>query len=274
MPQAQQLSTIKTYPIELPTRIADIETALMSDETVAVVENPDGDQTIAGGRLVLTALSNPSAPTVTPTGGAAGSQSYVVVANLGTVKTAASAAGSTGSGPTTLDATHFNTLVWAAVAGATSYDVYRTAGGAAQGKIASGLAVLTLVDDGLTGDTTTAPSINGTGTLSGALQDNLQIASGDGAITAFGRVLITKVTAAALTLAVPVAGAPSAGGQDGSVLSVTDTTGHAHTVTTPANGIVGSKHIATFGGTANNTLVLVAYNGIWYVVALGGSTIS
>jgi hypothetical protein len=75
-----------------------------------------------------------------------------------------------------------------------------------------------------------------------------------------------------------VAGLPSAGGQDGARVAVTDTSGYHHTVTTAASGIVGGYHIATSGGAAgagmNKTLILRAYNGTWYVEKLDGWTIS
>jgi hypothetical protein len=97
--------------------------------------------------------------------------------------------------------------------------------------------------------------------------------SADGAIgIKNGRVYITKGSACALTLALP-----TAGDDDGKVLEVTDTTGFAHTVTTPSNGINGSKHIATFAGGIGQKLRLEAYNGGWYCVMsppTGGVTIS
>ena len=89
-----------------------------------------------------------------------------------------------------------------------------------------------------------------------------------------GKVLITAAGTVALTLAAPVAGLPSAGGNDGQEVTIIDVGGHAHTVTTPTNGIVPSHHIATFGGVAGSFMVLAAYNGAWYPLANAGITFS
>lgn len=99
-----------------------------------------------------------------------------------------------------------------------------------------------------------------------------QKADDDGAISIKeGTVFVTKASAAALTLAAPTAGAQSAGGDDGRRLTVIDTTGYAHTVTTPANAINGNAHIVTMeagsplASAAGTQFVLRAYNGKWYV---------
>lgn len=89
-----------------------------------------------------------------------------------------------------------------------------------------------------------------------------------------GVVPITAGAAAALTLAAPNPGLPSAGGDDGKILSVISTTAFAHTVTTPANGINGSKHIATFAAAVDSFIQLVAYNGVWYATPQNGITLS
>lgn len=98
-------------------------------------------------------------------------------------------------------------------------------------------------------------------------------ASGAVAVTQ-GFCPITKAGVAVLTLALPVAGLPSAGGNDGQRLRFLDTGGHAHTITTPSNGINGNKLTATFGGTAAQFLDLTAYNGVWYEGANSGITLS
>lgn len=82
----------------------------------------------------------------------------------------------------------------------------------------------------------------------------------DGAVSLkCGTVMITKGTAAALTLALPVAG-----DDDGKILRLVDTVGAAHTVTTPALGINAVNHIATFGATIGQVCELTAYNGSWW----------
>lgn len=83
---------------------------------------------------------------------------------------------------------------------------------------------------------------------------------------------ITATGAIALTLAAPVA--------DGQRVTVQDTTGHAHTITTPANDINGASHVVTFqSGSPLASAVaafveLIAYNGSWWVLASSGVTIS
>lgn len=72
-----------------------------------------------------TALANPGAPTVTPTGAAGStSYSYKITAFNAVGETAAGAAGTTGTGNATLSSTNYNALAWTAVAGATGYNIY------------------------------------------------------------------------------------------------------------------------------------------------------
>lgn len=113
-------------------------------------------------------LATPAAPTVTPTGGTASTWTYLIVARASNGTTAAGATGSTTTGVTTLTGSAYNTITWAAIAGATSYDIYRTVcatGPTTTGKIGNVLASATLsfVDTGIAGDTSTAPTINTTG---------------------------------------------------------------------------------------------------------------
>jgi hypothetical protein len=235
-------------------------------------------------------LTTPQAPTITPVMGVGTTQTYKVVAVLGNLFTAASAAGSTAVGPTTLTTSAYNIISWMPVLYATSYWIFRTVGGPNTGRIATipvtavdsttkPLLSYTFNDTGIAGDGTTAPSFDTTAMPDpGVVVEPVQVAAADGAIIGAGLVLVTKGSAAALTLTQPVAGLPSAGGQDGMRLSVVDTTGYHHTVTTAASGIVGGYHIATSGGAAgsggNKTLALRAYNGTWYVEKLDGWTIS
>lgn len=90
-----------------------------------------------------------------------------------------------------------------------------------------------------------------------------QVASADGAITIkSGVCVITKGTAAALTLA-----APTAGADDGKRLLIVSTTAAAHTVTQTTPGINNgstASDVGTFGAAIGNNIELVAYNGIWY----------
>lgn len=215
----------------------------------------------------------PSVVTVTPLVPASTTYTYIVVAKVnGSV--APSLATSSTTGASSLAAATPNTLSWnpspnnsPANSPAAVYDVYRSVGGATQGKIASNISATSLVDSGLVGDGTTAPAFNTSATL--------QVAAASGAITiGAGTVAITVAGVGVMTLPVPVAGPVSGGGQDGSTLVIVDTTGHAHTVTTPANGINGTLHIATFGGTVGQAVEFKAYNGKWYAALLNGVTIS
>lgn len=110
----------------------------------------------------------PSNPTVTPTNGASGHYTYKLVGITATfAHTPASTGAAITNGPTALNATDFNTIDPTGLTnpGAAYYDIYRTAGGATQGKIGriDNDGVATLVDDGLVADGTTAPNTNTTG---------------------------------------------------------------------------------------------------------------
>lgn len=113
--------------------------------------------------------------------------SYVLVAKGGCGSSAASAAGTTTTGATTLNTTNYNVIHIQATAGAWGFDVYRTVGGATQGKIGTALATdysgggtgyLSFNDTGLTGDATTAPVSNTSGCSS--LAGNLLFSNGKG----------------------------------------------------------------------------------------------
>lgn len=88
--------------------------------------------------------------------------------------------------------------------------------------------------------------------------------------------MVTTAGVDSMTLSTPVAGDPRsvAGGMDGFWLSVYDTGGHAHTITTAAGKINGALHIATFSGTVGVVATFVAYNGIWYAAPLTGIVLS
>jgi membrane-bound inhibitor of C-type lysozyme len=101
----------------------------------------------------------------------------------------------------------------------------------------------------------------------------IEVASADGAIaTKNGSVVITKGTAAALTLA-----APSAGADDGKRLQIVSATAAAHTVTQTTPGINNggtASDVATFTAAIGNGMELMAYNGIWYTVSLRNVTLA
>lgn len=90
-----------------------------------------------------------------------------------------------------------------------------------------------------------------------------------------GTAILQAGSAAAMTLAAPVAGLPSAGGNDGQRLAIVALDAFAYTVTTPANGIDGSKHVMTWAAAIGNGIELIAQNGVWYPVGTpAGVTLS
>ncbi len=81
---------------------------------------------------------------------------------------------------------------------------------------------------------------------------------------ATGTTGLGSAAALAMTLAAPTAA------QDGTQIFVTAETAKAHTITTPANGINGSKHIVTFTNQGDG-VVLEALATVWNVRALIGA---
>jgi hypothetical protein len=101
--------------------------------------------------------------------------------------------------------------------------------------------------------------------------------SSDTAITQKdGLVIITKGSAAALTLAAPTAGGTGVG-DDGKEMWIFSTTAFAHVITQAApgfnNGGAGSD-VATMTAAVGNWMHLVAYNGVWYVLGSLNVTLS
>lgn len=90
-----------------------------------------------------------------------------------------------------------------------------------------------------------------------------------GAIAVAGGTAILAAggtSAVALTLANPVAGAQSAGGQDGLRIILTSADAALYTVTLGTNAIDGAYHIISFGSStsiAGIGIALTAYNGAW-----------
>jgi hypothetical protein len=82
-----------------------------------------------------------------------------------------------------------------------------------------------------------------------------------------GTVFITKATANALFLPLPLYGSPDAGGNDGQILRIVSTTAAAHTIqTAQPNGYNNSLKLATFSAATGNSFTVEAYNGIWWVL--------
>jgi hypothetical protein len=95
------------------------------------------------------ALGTPSGVVVTPQGttGAA-TYGYRVTALGGGGETLAATEGTTATGNATLTGANFNRVTWNALTGASGYAIYRTTGGATQGKIGTSTTA-TFDDTGL-----------------------------------------------------------------------------------------------------------------------------
>jgi len=88
------------------------------------------------------------------------------------------------------------------------------------------------------------------------------VMSADGAITiAAGVVIVTKGGVCAMTIDNP----PTS--MNGATLTIVSTGAHAHTLTYTAGFGAGttSRDVATWGGAINDGMVIVAYEGVWYV---------
>ena len=169
--------------------------------TVALVldtpgrEGDTNTENVGDGTFAVTGFADPTAATT---------YTYKLVARLADGSTTeAGAASTTAAGHATLSAANYNALSWSAVSGAASYDVYRTVGGATQGKIASATTALSLSDTGLAGGGETAPTVDTTGRLTG---DSLSLDGGslvyDPATDALtsGATILGKTTATKSTL--------------------------------------------------------------------------
>lgn len=196
------------------------DTGIRADGSTSPTVNTTG--AVAGdlvvyGNITPTALATPATPLITPQGTVgATTWTYKIVARSGspttaTGRTAASAAGSTTTGNATLTSVNSNLIAWQPVPGATSYDVYRTVGGATQGLIGS-TAGRTFTDTGLAGDSSTAPTTNTTGVLnaSGASSPTFgvtpnYIATETGANNAIAGALVGAALVAGLTVTVKLA---------------------------------------------------------------------
>lgn len=91
-----------------------------------------------------------------------------------------------------------------------------------------------------------------------------------------GTYLLTKGSAAAITLPLPIAGDPRFGGQDGTRLTFIAGSAQAHVVTQATDGFnaKGSSGTATFTAAIGNAFTVEAYNGHWYTVSLLNVTIA
>lgn len=128
--------------------------------------------------------------------------------------------------------------------------------------------------DSFTGDVIGDITGNVTGDLTGGVKLTTQALAASGAITIkSGVALLTKADGAvAATLA-----APTPTTDDGKILYIVSTTAQAHTVTATTIGFNAgdaAKDVATLGGAIGDGLVVVAYQGEWYVLANTNATIA
>ena len=99
-----------------------------------------------------------------------------------------------------------------------------------------------------------------------------------------GNWFITTGSADAITLVAPIAGGGFGGSQgaafptmipqDDLIIKFISKTAFAHTITTPANAINGSKHIATFAAAVGNLITFLANGGVWWVLYSTGVTLT
>jgi hypothetical protein len=130
------------------------------------------------GTLTAVVLTTPGAPTVTPTctGTCVSTWSYTCESLSGDSKTTLpGAAGSTAVNASTLDSTHYNTVVCPADATVTFRTIRRSVSGgtpATLGALATctSIAGLSCVDNGLVGDASAAPTGNTTGSVVGKIE--------------------------------------------------------------------------------------------------------
>ena len=92
--------------------------------------------------------------------------------------------------------------------------------------------------------------------------------AGAGAIALGGVAILAKggTSAVAMTLANPLPGAQSAGGNDGMKMKLVSADAALYTVTLGTNAINGAYHVISFGSStslAGLGIDLVAYNGAW-----------
>lgn len=126
----------------------------------------------------------------------------------------------------------------------------------------------------VTGNVTGNVVGNVVGDVTGGVKLPTQALAASGPITLkSGLVLLTKPDGAvAATLA-----APTATVDDGKILYIVSTTAQAHTITATTigfNAADAAGDVATLGAAIGNGLVVVAYQGEWYVLANTNATIA
>jgi hypothetical protein len=84
---------------------------------------------------------------------------------------------------------------------------------------------------------------------------------------------VTSGSADLTTLAAPIAGDPSIGGDDGKIIRFTSTTAFAHKITSTGNLQTGTSSVNSVALAANAgaSVTLKAYNGFWQIIASNGT---
>lgn len=116
---------------------------------------------MANTNVTITEPATPVIDSVTPQGTpGATTYGYKIVGKLANgANTMPSAEVTTATGNATLDGTNFNRIIWSAVAGIATYDVYRTTGGSSPPKrLIAGTALLTFDDTGMAGTAVAPPT--------------------------------------------------------------------------------------------------------------------
>lgn len=160
-PQAAETAEVRVGDI-IYTFVPGVPQHVPSEHAAAVeeaLETATGTLTTGPTPTVapVSALATPAAPAVIPTAGAAGAQSYYVVATDANGDSLPGAATAIANGPTTLDAGHYNTVTPVAVAGATGYKIIRSAGGPDQGVISTQATAAAFVDNGVASSAYVSP---------------------------------------------------------------------------------------------------------------------
>jgi hypothetical protein len=102
--------------------------------------------------------------------------------------------------------------------------------------------------------------------------DNVQrfIADGGTIVASRGRYTNVCLAIASADTALPL---PTQA-DNGKEVRIWSEFAHAHVITTPATGINGALHLATFGAALGNSITLVARNASWWVLANVGVVLS
>ncbi len=243
------------------------ETGTLSVDTNATI---GGNQSITGslgvgstlnvagsaglGGLVVSGLATPSAPTVAATGTLGSTTyAYAITANNVSGSSAPSTPTSIANGAATLNtSTSYVETSWTAIAGVSSYNIYRTTGGAAQGLIGTvgNTNTLTPTSGSETGTVLTLTFANAPQWVVGQAITLSGFTMTAGAVN--GTWPITGVTATTITVNITTGGATSTSSVQGTATGILGffDTGTVATGTVPTGGTAGTISFAASNGNA------------------------